>query len=130
MFGGAGDAAGGIGDRVFGETEQAEALRELREIYPDWSQESFTQMIGADLGPQIIGAYLKGDTGSQELLRHHCRDQAYATLHASIVDRQTRQLRMDPRILYMSDPELEGIKIIGGRPTPIISFETHQVRAA
>lgn len=36
-FGVAGDAAGGIGDKVFnafGETEQAEAMRELRQVHP------------------------------------------------------------------------------------------------
>ena len=35
VFGVAGDTAGGLGDRVFtafGETEQAEAMRELREV--------------------------------------------------------------------------------------------------
>ena len=34
---------------------------------------------------------------------------------------------MDDRILYLSDPELESIKIINGQPTVIVSFETHQV---
>ena len=28
----------------------------------------------------------------------------------------------------MSEPELESIRIIGGQPTIIIAFETHQVR--
>ena len=27
----------------------------------------------------------------------------------------------------MSDPEMESIRIIGGQPTPIVSFETHQI---
>ena len=34
---------------------------------------------------------------------------------------------MDTRILHMSEPELEGVRIINGLPTPIVSFETHQV---
>ena len=41
MQGGAGSVAGGVGDRVFatfGETEQAEAMRELRLMMPDFRQ--------------------------------------------------------------------------------------------
>ena len=30
----------------------------------------------------------------------------------------------------MSEPELESIRIIGGLPTIIVAFETHQVRHA
>ena len=50
-----------------------------------------------------------------------------ATLNASTADLISRQLKMDPRILHMSEPELEGVRIINGLPTPIVSFETHQV---
>ena len=154
MFGGAGNAAGAVGDGVFGETEQAEAMRELREMMPTFSQESsytyiymhvhahactymhvhahtcmymhvhahtytsqesFLQEIGEEMGPRVIGAYLKGD---MDVLRATCRDQAYATLNASVVDRHTRQLLMDTRILHMSEPELEGIRIIAGWAQP------------
>lgn len=124
LFGGAGDAAGGIGDRVFGETEQAEAMTELRSMMPDYSQEAFLKMITEEMGPHVLGAYLKGDI---EAIRAQTRDQAFATLQASVTDRIARQLRMDERILYMSPPEVEGMRIIGGLPTVIVSFETHQI---
>ena len=74
-------------------------------------QEGFLEEIKEEMGPQVLSAYLKGD---MDVLRATCRDQAYATLHASVVDRQTRQLLMDTRILHMSEPELEGIRIIAG----------------
>ena len=125
--GAGGDAAGGAGDRVFamfGETEQAEAMRELRLLMPDFQQDTFLAQVSNELGPSVIGAYLRGDDAT---LRAHCREQAYATLHASVIDRTARQLQMDPRVLHMSEPELEGIRIIGGFPTPIVSFETHQL---
>lgn len=41
FFGAAGDAAGAVGDRVMGETEQAEAMMLLRETHPRWNQEVF-----------------------------------------------------------------------------------------
>jgi len=124
FMGGAGDAAGGVTDRVFGQTEQAEAMELLRETHPDWHQESFLSHINDSLGPDVLSAYLKGDLDS---LRESTREQAYAMLAASVNERKERQLLMDPRILYMSEPELESIRIIGGQPTIIIAFETHQV---
>lgn len=124
MFGGAGDAAGGLGDRFFGETEQAEAMAELRKLMPDYSQDAFLSMISKDMGPKVIGAYLRAD---MEVIRAQTRDQAFATLQASVTDRITRQLKMDERILYMSPPELEGMRVISGLPTAIVSFETHQI---
>ena len=56
LFGAAGDTAGSIGDisdRVMGETEQAEALRELREIMPDFHMETFLNECGEDLVPKV-----------------------------------------------------------------------------
>ena len=116
--------ASGVTDRVFGVTEQAEAMELLRETHPDFVQEDFLQYINDELGPSVIGAYLKGEV---EVLQQACREQALATLKASVNERTERKLLMDPRILFMSEPELESIRIIGGLPTVIVAFETHQV---
>jgi len=124
FMGGAGDAAGGVTDRVFGQTEQAEAMSLLRETHPGFHQETFLSHINDELGPEVLSAYLKGDL---DMLREATREQAYATLAASVNERKQRQLLMDTRILYMSEPELESIRIIGGLPTVIVAFETHQV---
>ncbi|KAL1508817.1 hypothetical protein AB1Y20_004912 [Prymnesium parvum] len=127
IFGVAGEAAGGVGDRVFGvfgETEQAEALAELKVMMPDFNQETFLAYCRAELVPKVINAFLKGDV---EVLRAACRDQAYATLNAMVMERKARQMVMDPRILHMSDIDMEGVRIIGGLPTTIIAFELHQL---
>merc|ERR1719198_596187 len=124
FFGAAGDAAGAVGDRVMGENEQAEAMQLLRETYPRWNQEVFLEHIKEKMAPDIIGAYLNGDL---ETLRADCREQAFAQLNALVQERNSRNLLMDPRILHMSEPELEGIRIIGGMPTPVVSFEIHQL---
>jgi len=34
---------------------------------------------------------------------------------------------MDERLLYLSDPEIESVRILEGVPTPVISFEAHQL---
>ena len=124
MFSGAGDGVGGVTDRVFGVTEQAEAMELLRETHPPWVQEDFLQHISDDLGPEVLGAYLTGDA---DVLKSATREQALAMLTASVNERKERKLNMDDRILYMSDPELESIRIIGGMPTIIVAFETHQI---
>ena len=59
---------------------------------------------------QVLGAYLKGDV---EALRKYTRDAAYGLLHKSVIEREAHQLRMDPRILYLSDPELEAVRFVG-----------------
>ena len=68
------------------------------------------------MAPDVIGAYLKGDL---ETLRANCREQAFAQLNALVQERNSRNLLMDTRILHMSEPELEGIRIISGLPTPV-----------
>ena len=121
------DGAGEIGDRfggILGETEQAEALTLLRESHPTWQQEAFIEEIESELGPLVIGAYLGGDL---DVLRATCRDQAYALLSSSVNERKAQQIVMDPRLLYMSEVELESVRIIGGLPTVIVAFHTHQL---
>ena len=120
-----GDTAGGIGDRLLGETEQAEAMRELRVVMPDFSIDSFLQHdVGATLAPQVLTAYLNGDV---ESLKRTTREAALGVLQRSVMEREAQQIVIDPRILHMSDPELEGIRIINGLPTPVVSFEAHQL---
>jgi len=103
-----GEGAGGLGDRIFGETEQAEAMRELRILMPDFSIDEFlAHDISTTLAPDVLGAYLKGDV---EALRRTCRDAAFGVLQRSVMEREAQQLMMDQRILHMSDPELEGIR--------------------
>lgn len=88
-----GDAAGGVGDRIFGETEQAEALRELREIMPDFDMDTFLATEVVQKQKDVLGAYLRGD---MEALRRTCRDAAYGALHKSVMERQAHQLKVRP----------------------------------
>tara|TARA_B100000768_G_C10996450_1_gene256121 strand:- start:112 stop:516 length:405 start_codon:yes stop_codon:yes gene_type:complete len=76
------------------------------------------------MAPEVLGAYLKGEVDPVKL---HCREQALAQLQALMNERNERNLLMDPRLLHMGEVELEGIRIIGGNPTPVVSFETHQL---
>jgi hypothetical protein len=167
-----------------GENEQAEAMALLREQVPHFSQELFLEHIRDGMAPDVIGAYLKARgahalaaamgvaacplrtqlpalllpsrQGDVDVLKKNCREQALAQLQALVNEREQRNLLMDPRILHMSEVELEvrasrplpspgrpnpspathrptrtfphqGIRISGGAPTPVVSFETHQL---
>jgi len=124
FFGVAGDAAGGFGDRVLGETEQAEAVRELKEIVPDFSIDDFLNNDVKIIVPQVLNAYLKGNVDE---LRRTCRDAAFGMLHRSVLDREAASLQIDPRLLHVSDPDIETIRFVGGQPTAVVSFESHQL---
>lgn len=120
-----GEGAGGLGDRIFGETEQAEAMSELRLLMPDFAIDEFLREdISRTLAPEVLRAYLRGDV---EALRRTCRDAAFGVLQRSVMEREAQQLLMDQRILHISDPELEGVRFIHGVPTPVVSFEAHQL---
>jgi len=86
-----GDAAGGIGDRFFGETEQAEALRELREMMPDFDMDAFLATEVVQKQKDVLGAYLRGD---MEELKRTCSGAAYGALHKSIMERQAHSLQV------------------------------------
>lgn len=117
-------AAGGLGDRIFGETEQAEAVRDLREQLPSFSIETFLQQDMNRIAPEVLKAYLKGDI---EALSKTTREAAFGSLKRSVMEREAHQLQVDPRILHISEPELEGIRFVGGQPTPVVSFQAHQL---
>jgi len=122
--GAAGEGVSGVADRVMGENEQAEAFALLREQMPQFNQEAFLEHVKSTMAPEVLGAYLKGEVDPVKL---HCREQALAQLQALMNERNERNLLMDPRLLHMGEVELEGIRIIGGNPTPVVSFETHQL---
>ena len=37
----------------------------------------------------------------------------YGLLHKSVMEREAAQLLMDPRVLHLSEPELETIRFVG-----------------
>ena len=55
-------------DSMFTETEQAQALREIRARYPDFDMVRFVRVLKGDV-PVVIKAYLEGDL---QLLAEHC----------------------------------------------------------
>lgn len=83
-------------DRLFGESEIAASIREMKEIDYNFYLEEFAEDMEYIVCPHIIQTYLEGDS---EALEKHCGDAAFAAVNASIKARHQQKLTLDPAIL-------------------------------
>lgn len=113
-------------DRLFGESEIAASIREMKEIDPSFYLEDFTEDIEYVVAPHIVKTYLEGDADS---LHQHCGEAAFAAVNASIKARRQHKLTLDPNILAgPKEVELKGAKLMDkGPPCFIWTFNTQQV---
>eukprot|EP00933_Yihiella_yeosuensis_P070941 TRINITY_DN7910_c2_g1_i1.p1 TRINITY_DN7910_c2_g1~~TRINITY_DN7910_c2_g1_i1.p1 ORF type:complete len:431 (-),score=146.77 TRINITY_DN7910_c2_g1_i1:85-1377(-) len=113
-------------DRLFGESEIAASIREIREVDPSFRLEEFAEDIEYVVAPHIIKTYLEGD---QEALELQCGDAAFAAVNASIKERKRQKLTLDTAILAgPREVELKGAKLMEqGAPCFIWTFNMQQV---
>lgn len=113
-------------DRLFGESEIAASIREMKDIDYSFRLEEFQEDMEYVVAPHIISAYLEGDS---EGLQKHCGDAAFAAVNAGIKERQRQKMTLDTTIL--SGPreiELKGAKLMEqGAPCFIWTFNMQQV---
>lgn len=113
-------------DRVFGESEIAASIREMKEIDYRFQLEEFAEEIEFVVAPHIIKSFLEAD---QEALKKHCGEAAFAAVNASIKARKSQRLTLDPKVLAgPNEVELKGAKLMDkGAPYFIWTFQTQQV---
>lgn len=113
-------------DRLFGESEIAASIREMKDIDTSFRLEDFAEDIEYLVAPHIIRTYLEGD---QEALKVHCGEAAFAAVDASIKSRKQQQLSLDTNILAgPTEVELKGAKLMDkGAPCFIWTFNMQQV---
>mmetsp|Transcript_87100 Transcript_87100/g.154119 ORF Transcript_87100/g.154119 Transcript_87100/m.154119 type:complete len:421 (-) Transcript_87100:58-1320(-) len=113
-------------DRLFGESEIAASIREMKDIDYSFRLEEFQEDMEYVVAPHIISAYLEGDS---EGLQKQCGDAAFAAVNAGIKERQRQKMTLDTTIL--SGPreiELKGAKLMEqGAPCFIWTFNMQQV---
>merc|ERR1719454_10757 len=68
-------------DRLFGESEIAASIREMKEIDPSFFLEDFAEEIEYVVAPHIVQNFLDGKAEPLEL---HCGEAAFAAVNASI----------------------------------------------
>lgn len=113
-------------DRVFGESEIAASIREMKERDYTFRLEEFQEDIEYVVAPHIIRTYLEGDS---DALEKHCGEAAFAAVNASIKARKQQKLSLDPTILEgPSELELVTAKIMDkGPPAFVWAFNMQQV---
>lgn len=113
-------------DQVFGETEIAASIREMKEIDPNFRLADFAEEVETVIAPQLVRSYLEGDLEKLDL---HCGDAAYQAVSASITERKRQKLELDNNILDgPREVELKGAKLMdGGSPCFIWTFQTQQI---
>merc|ERR1712032_4553 len=113
-------------DRVFGESEIAASIREMKEMDREFRLEDFAEDIEYVVAPHIIKSFLEGDQAS---LEKQCGEAAFAAVNASIQARQSQKMSLDKSILAgPKDLELKAAKLMDkGAPCFIWTFNTQQV---
>jgi len=113
-------------DRVFGESEIAASIREMKELDYSFHLEEFAEDVEYIVAPHIIQSYLDGDA---EALQKHCGDAAFAAVHAGIKERVRQKMTLDSTILSgPKEVELKGAKLMEtGAPCFIWTFNMQQV---
>eukprot|EP00744_Colponema_vietnamica_P012282 GILI01017253.1.p1 GENE.GILI01017253.1~~GILI01017253.1.p1 ORF type:complete len:344 (-),score=86.46 GILI01017253.1:226-1257(-) len=114
-----------LSDRVFGESEMAMALREMKENDPSFNLNNFLREVEFKIAPMAVRAFLEADL---PLLQKICGEGAYAVFAANVKDRQSQGLWMDPNILDFGELELKVAKVQDkGAPLFVFTFATQQI---
>jgi import inner membrane translocase subunit TIM44 len=113
-------------DQLFGESEIAASIREMKEADRAFRLEDFAEDIEYVVAPHIISNFLEGD---EDALQKHCGDAAFAAVNASIKARRQQKFTLDTGILAgPNELELKGAKLMeNGPPCFIWTFNTQQV---
>lgn len=113
-------------ERVFGESEIAASIREMRETDYSFQLEEFAEEIEYVIAPHLIQSFLDGN---QKALELHCGEAAFSAVNASIKTRKQQKLVLDSNILAgPEDVELKHAKRFDkGPPAFVWTFSMQQV---
>ncbi|SOV23332.1 mitochondrial import inner membrane translocase subunit TIM44, putative [Plasmodium sp. DRC-Itaito] len=91
--------------KLFGETELAAALREMKMIDKNFKLSELMYLFEYVISKHIVESYLIGD---EETLRLHCGSSAFNSLNASITERKKKKVFLDTNVLIYKNHELKG----------------------
>jgi import inner membrane translocase subunit TIM44 len=118
-----------ISDRVagfFAENETAMVIKKFREMDPGFQIEPFLQEMREYILPEVLDAYVKGDT---EILKLWLSTPQYQVYEALMKQYTTAGLKSDGRILDIRGVDILSARIIdpGDIPVFIITCRTQEV---
>jgi hypothetical protein len=110
-------------ESLFSETDQAAALREIKEtINPTFTLSGALENV-SHLVPLIMHAFLNNDA---PILKSHCEEVAYAQLHSIMEARVQGGITFDSRILDMEDVEYFGAAMVNDDPVLLYTYSMQQ----
>ena len=118
-----------IGDRVagfFAENETAMVIKKFREMDPGFQMEPFLREMREYILPEVLDAYVKGDTETLRLWLSAAQFQVYDALSKQYT---TAGLKSDGRILDIRNVEILSARILepGDIPVFIVTCRTQEV---
>ncbi|CAA9988280.1 mitochondrial import inner membrane translocase subunit TIM44, putative [Plasmodium knowlesi strain H] len=111
--------------KLFGETELAAALREMKMYDQNFKLSELMYLFEFVISKHIVESYLIGD---EETLRVHCGQSAFNSLNASINERKKKKVYLDTNVLIYKNHELKGAqRMEESSPWFIFTFHTQQI---
>ncbi|KAI4838376.1 mitochondrial import inner membrane translocase subunit TIM44 [Plasmodium brasilianum] len=111
--------------KLFGETELAAALREMKMHDKNFKLSELMYLFEYVISKHIVESYLIGD---EETLRLHCGPSAFNSLNASINERKKKKVFLDTNVLIYKNHELKGAqRMEESTPWFIFTFHTQQI---
>ncbi|CRG96303.1 mitochondrial import inner membrane translocase subunit TIM44, putative [Plasmodium gallinaceum] len=111
--------------KLFGETELAAALREMKMYDKNFKLSELMYLFEYVISKHIVESYLIGD---EETLRLHCGSSAFNSLNASINERKKKKVYLDTNVLIYKNHELKGAqRMEESSPWFIFTFHTQQI---
>ena len=98
-------------DAVFAETEEGQAVKELRRLDRDFVLEEWLLDVEDDFAPDMLQAYLTGD---ESLMKGMCGDTTKAMVSASLAERKKNGFVMDSTILDIRGTCFNSSWCVGG----------------
>lgn len=118
-----------ISDRVagfFAENETARVIKKFRELDPAFQVEPFLRELREYILPEVLDAYVKGDTETLKLWLSAAQYQVYAALTQQYT---THGLKSDGKILDIRGVDIANARMLepGDIPVLIITCRTQEV---
>jgi len=123
------EATRNIADRFagfFAENETAMVIRKMREIDPNFQLEPFLRDLREYILPEVLDAYVKGDTETLQAWLSDAQFNVYAALNKQY---ETNGLMLDGKILDVRGVDVLQARILdpGDIPVFIITCKTNEV---
>ena len=107
-------------DAVFAETEEGQAVKELRRLERDFNLEEWLLDVEDDFAPDMLEAYL---TGNLELMSGVCGDTTKAMVTAAISEREKNGFVVDSTILDIRGTNLLAARVFEKAPPIMVHFD-------